>query len=93
MKQVFQFDSSGFFVCPIILKNNELIPADCTEVQPIDGLYKAKLIDGKWVEGLSQEEIDVILNVSNPKSEIDVLKENQLLIQQALDDIILGGAL
>lgn len=93
MKQIFRFDSDGFYVEPIILQDDEQVPEDCTEDQPEDGLFKAKFVDGRWVESLTEDQINEIKNAPQPKTELDLLKEKQNLIQQALDDLILGGAL
>jgi hypothetical protein len=75
MKQVFRFDNSGFYLEPVVLKSDEEVPADCTDVAPPDGLFKAKFILGKWVETLSKEEIGAILGARQPLSETDQLKK------------------
>jgi hypothetical protein len=93
MKQVYVYDSDGFFVGVALIEDDATLPPNCTEKKPQDGLFKAKFVNGEWVETKSQDEIDSILNAPKPKSELDILKENQTLIQQALDDLILGGAL
>lgn len=90
MKQVYKIDSEGYYVKPMLVENT---PSNCVEEAPPNGLYKAKFVDGQWVEGLSQSEVDEIKNTPQPKTEIELLKEKQDLMQQALDDLILGGAL
>jgi hypothetical protein len=93
MKQVFRFDANGFYMEPVILEDDQQVPSDCTENKPQDGLYKGQFLNGEWVESLTDEEINTIKNASHPPTEIDTLKANQDLIQKALDDLILGGAL
>jgi hypothetical protein len=92
VKQVYRYDLEGFYVEPVILEDKEDIPANCTEKNPENGLFKAIFVNGQWVEGMSQEEIEVIKN-TQPVSGIEELKKQQELMQQALDDLIFGGAL
>ena len=77
MKQVFKFDSNGFYVEPVILDDKEGIPTDCTSVQPPDGLFKGKFVEGAWIEGLSADEIHAIKNAPVPLSDIEALKKQQ----------------
>jgi hypothetical protein len=92
MKQVFKIDSNGLYVEPVILQDNEKTPMDCVETMP-PSLFKAKFLDGTWVEGATAKEITDIKNVPQPVSELDELKKNQELMQAALDDLLLGGGL
>lgn len=57
MKQVFRFDSNGFYVEPVILNDNDPIPVDCTEIQPPHGLFKGQFLNGAWVEGKDPADI------------------------------------
>lgn len=77
MKVVFRYDTNGFYLAPVVLKEHEPIPQDCTEIRPPDGLYKGKFVGVEWVEGLSQEEIDSIQNRPQPLSELELLKKQQ----------------
>jgi hypothetical protein len=93
MKQVVRIDSAGFYVEPVILEDNvKEVPSDCVESAP-PSLYKAKYVDGAWVEGASQAEIDALINAPQPVSELEQLKRNQELMQAALDELLLGGGL
>jgi hypothetical protein len=92
MKQVVRIDSAGFYVEPVILEDNDKVPSDCVESVP-PSLYKAKYVDGAWVEGASQTEIDALINAPQPVSELEQLKRNQELMQAALDELLLGGGL
>lgn len=93
MRKVLRIDNEGYFLGDVILKNKDIIPSDCIETHCQDGLYKPKWNGIEWVEGLSNEEINKLINTPVDKSEIEILIENQKLIQKALDDILLGGAL
>lgn len=98
MKQVFRIDDQGFFVEPVMIAEDEELPGDCVDEMPPYGLYKPKYFGGQWVEGATPEEIEAIKNPSLPKSDIEILKEENEalkerieLMQAALDDLILGG--
>ncbi|WP_141434378.1 hypothetical protein [Bacillus sp. 03113] len=75
MTQVFKIDLDGYYVGPVILQLGENIPNDCVNIKPPNGLYKAKFVNGTWIEGLTQLEIDLINNQPKTKSELDILKE------------------
>jgi N-methylhydantoinase B/oxoprolinase/acetone carboxylase alpha subunit len=92
-KQVYRIDQDGYFIEPVLINEDEKIPADCVEVFPTSGMYKQKWNGTAWVEGLSQAEIDALKNVAEPVSELDKLKKNQELMQAALDGLLLGGGL
>jgi hypothetical protein len=92
MKQVVRIDSAGFYVEPVILEDNDKVPSDCVESVP-PSLYKAKYVDGSWVEGASQAEIDALTSTPQPVSELEQLKRNQELMQAALDELLLGGGI
>lgn len=48
--EVYKFDSEGFYIEPVIIQENKSIPTDCTASIPGNGLFKAKFVDGEWVE-------------------------------------------
>jgi hypothetical protein len=93
MKFVYRIDKDGYYIEPVILKENDNIPSDCIETRPQDGFYKPQFVNNEWTEGETQEEIDAIKNAPQPLSELEQLKKQQELMQSALDDLILGGAL
>lgn len=68
-------DSENFFERYVILKDTDETPTNCVEVELQEGLYKPKWNGTEWEEGLKQEEIDAIVNVPVPKSEMEILKE------------------
>lgn len=81
MKQVFRYDLDGFYIEPVIVGKDDDVPKDCTELHPNDfgSFIKGKLNADKtaWIEGATQEEIDIIKNMSQQPSEIEQLKKNQ----------------
>lgn len=77
LKQVYKIDSNGFYIEPVIIQDNEPIPSNCVEEMPIKGLYKPKQENGKWVEGLTLEEIEAVKNQPQPPNEIEQLKKQQ----------------
>jgi hypothetical protein len=64
MKQVFKIDSNGFYVEPVILQDNDKTRSDCVETMP-PSLFKAKFLDGAWVEGATAKEITDIKKCSS----------------------------
>jgi hypothetical protein len=97
MKEVYRYDENGIYIEPVILKDGENIPDNCTEIKPMGSFYRGKFDNGQWVESMTQAEIqaemDDLINAPQPTSELDQLKKSQELMQQAIDDMILGGAL
>lgn len=93
MKNVFRVDQEGYFVEPVRIAEKEKAPIDCVDVTPPNGLYNPKWNGSAWEEGMPQSEIDAIKNAPVQKTEIDILKEQQELMQQALDEIIMGGGI
>jgi hypothetical protein len=91
MRQVFRIDENGFYVEPVLLEKDQEVPNDCSEAIPLEGLYKAKFVNGEWVEGLTQEELDTLKNILPEPEPLETLKKQQELMQQAIDDLILGG--
>lgn len=84
MKQVFKIDYQGFYLEPVILRNEEKTPSNCVEEEIPEGLFKAKFVNGAWIEGLSQIEKDAIVNKKQPKSEVEVLRDENKRLEQQL---------
>jgi hypothetical protein len=79
MKQVYKVDSEGFYMEPVILEDNQKVPANCVVFKPQNGLFKPKLNMTKtsFIEGLSQTEINALKNVTPPLTELEQLKKQQ----------------
>lgn len=77
MRQVFRFDANGFLLEPVLVEDDDKTPIDCTDIQPVDGFYKAQFVNGAWVEGATQEEINAIKNEPQPLSDIEQMKKQQ----------------
>jgi hypothetical protein len=84
--------NNGLYVEDVLLADDEKVPADCVEVPMPEGIYKpAKFESGVWATTLTQEEIDAL---NTPATyELEEIKRKQELMQQAIDDLILGGML
>jgi hypothetical protein len=104
MKEVYRYDDNGIYIEPVILKDGENIPVNCTEIKPTRSFYKGKFENGQWFESLTQAEIDELKNVPQPVSELGVEEKvaqmaDQLVItqkqleasQEALDFLLMGG--
>jgi len=72
--KVLKIDNDGFFIEDVILEEGQLIPIDCIEMLCPSGFYKPKWNNIEWVEGLTQEEIDIIKNRPIEKTELEILK-------------------
>ncbi|HDR4614629.1 TPA: hypothetical protein QCQ90_002188 [Bacillus cereus] len=94
MKVVYKYDSSFMYIEPVLLEASVTegaevyeMPENCTDVQPIDGLYLAKFDIRRqmWIESASQEYIDQLHENPMPPDEIELLKkQNATLILDAV---------
>ncbi|MBS4536800.1 hypothetical protein GOQ29_14360 [Clostridium sp. D2Q-14] len=77
----FKIDEQGYFIETVVAdKDNDA--DNLIDVMPPNGLYRARWINGEWVEDMTQEEIDTINNKpKEPTQEerIDQL-ENMILM-------------
>jgi hypothetical protein len=85
MKQVYKYDEEGFFVEPVLIENNEVLPVNCTESELPQPNYKPKFNGVEWVETLTQEQIDEIKNQPQPPSELDGLKQQNAELKQQME--------
>ena len=79
--QVYKIDKKGYYIKPVVMSDDET-PMDCIEIQPPDGLYRAKWTGFEWVEDMTQKEIEELNNKPNvptEKERIDML-ENMILL-------------
>ena len=81
MKFVRIINENGIFINEDFVE--ELTP---TTIETIcsGGFYKPKWDGSKWVEGLTQAEIDVIVNTVKPKTEIEELNDQIVATQMLL---------
>jgi len=53
-RQYFRFDKDGYLTEPVIASevwdDDNPIPDDLTDVRPPDGLWRARFVEGAWVE-------------------------------------------
>ncbi|WP_346235743.1 hypothetical protein MKY04_09380 [Lysinibacillus telephonicus] len=89
MKKCLKIDENKFLVQgeDIWIGDDEEVPAGYTDIDlPRDsegnqlGFYRAKLNGSEWEEGLTQEEIDAIVNAPTEPTELEKLQqENEQL--------------
>lgn len=48
--QVFEIDENGYFIRDVELKAGEKLPNNYIEIQPPQGLYRARWNGSEWVE-------------------------------------------
>lgn len=94
MIQVYRIDEEGYFVEPVLVPDEKSIPEDCVTEFPSYGLFKPKWDGGRWVEGLSEEEIKAILEKSNKpqpptiEEQIQQLREEKKMTDLALLELV-----
>jgi hypothetical protein len=101
MIQVWEVDQNGNIIETYLWTQEEIDTAKEEGRKIIDfpwgeGFYSPKfdLANNKWVEGMTQQEIDALKSSQLPQQPtLEEIKTRQDLMQKALDDIILGGAL
>jgi hypothetical protein len=83
-KRVYKIDENGLYLEDVILQDDEELTPDLVETEIPNGLFQPKWNGESWAEGLSQGVIDVLLNVPQQKTVIDMLQEeNQRLKAEA----------
>lgn len=75
MKKVIKIDETGLFIEDVLINENEEIPLDCIETPCPNGFYMPKWNGAKWVEGLTQEEIDELNNQPRELTEIEIQQQ------------------
>lgn len=73
MKKVIRIDETGMFVEDVILTDEEATPSDCVDVECPAGFYKPKWNGAAWIEGLTQTEINTIVNVPKEPSSDEII--------------------
>ena len=101
MKQVFKYDLDGKYIEPVIIFPDEngvyIIPTDCTdkELPQPNWLPVFDKVKKVWVETISDAEKTALQNIEQPKSEIEILKEQNsdlnLQIIEIWETLINGG--
>lgn len=88
--QIYKIDANGFFIRDVIDDGGE-IPADCVSIQPPQGLYRSKWDGATWVEGMTQEEIDVFLATKpEPKEQLYGTDQEFIRVSEDLIDILIA---
>jgi hypothetical protein len=62
MKKVIRIDANGMFVGDVILSSTEETPQDCVETPCNGQFYHPKWNGSEWLEGLTQQQIEDLLN-------------------------------
>jgi hypothetical protein len=89
MKQAYKYDAEGKYIEPVMLEEDESLPANCTDIPLPQPNWKPVFINGKWMETATEEEKNPpIIAEATP---LEKLQQEQELMRQALDELILGG--
>lgn len=89
-----KIDENGLYLEPVKFEGEDM--PDNLIIEPVpQGFQHPKWDDGKWVEGLSVEEIEARKNTPQESSEIEQLKQenemNALAIMELAEIIMNGG--
>jgi hypothetical protein len=86
MKQVFKIDDQGFYIEPVIVKDDEELEENLIETPIPEGFYRPRWNGNEWVEGLTNEEIEQLKQQHQPQlSEVDLLKQENEELKQRLE--------
>jgi hypothetical protein len=97
MKQVYKFDDNGWYIEPVIIKDGDALPANCADKALPQPNWKPRFDKSQnvWIETITDEEKAALTNVTAPKSEIDILKEQNadlnLQVIEIWETLITGG--
>ena len=75
MREVYRYDTNGFYVEPVILEEGQENPENTTNVRPQDGLFQAKWDGLKWLENLLPDEIQRRLAEKGEPDDIEALQQ------------------
>lgn len=89
MRQVYKIDSQGLYIEPVLLNEGEVLPPECVEVKPVNGLYKHKWNGKEWVEGLPVEEVEEIKNRPAPLSSKEENEQLKKRVEEAENAILI----
>lgn len=88
MKKVHRI-KDGFYIEDVVLREDELMPGDCTDIPLPEGVFwPAQIVDGVWKTTLTPEEVEEKTNYVLPKAQLEILQET--VDQLVLDNLIRG---
>lgn len=85
--KLIRIDSNGFFLEDVIVEENTVLDGLITTQCP-EGFYKPKWDGSAWTEGLSQTEIDIVKNLPQPKTELEINTERIASTEDAINIIL-----
>lgn len=94
-KEVYEIDQNGYIIERYVAEFDdegnsiEELSNNIITVYPIDGLYRAKWNGIEWVEGMAQEEIDLLNGQTIELTD----KEKIAQLEQIIDTMLTGGTL
>lgn len=93
LKEVYEIDENGFifeiYVKDLNEEDNHLeeLAKNIITIQPPNGLYRAKWTGTEWVEGMSQDEI----NILNNQPQLPTAEERLKMAEDTLVFLLIGG--
>lgn len=91
-------ENNNIVFSDVVLEEGQQFVEVFAKTQPINGhnqpYLKPQWTGTEWIETATQEELNLAYPViEESKTELEILQENQALMQKAIDDLLLGGAL
>lgn len=71
--QVYEINEQGYYIKPIEIANDSELTSNLITIPPQNGLYKAKWTGKKWIETLTQIEIDALNHAPKEPTENETL--------------------
>jgi hypothetical protein len=87
MKHLYEVDENGFFVRDVHLSDVQEIPPNCVETFLPNGMFSPKYVDGAWVNGLTDDEIDLLMG----RDLLTTKAKKDAELNKACQDAILAG--
>lgn len=89
MRQVYKYDSEGNYKEPIMIEDNEPIPPNCTDKELLQPNWELVFDKAKneWIETITDTEKEALTNIEQPKTEIEILREENAQLNLAVIDL------
>lgn len=82
-----KIDADGFFVEDVIVDTSQEVPENYISKPVPEGFYKPQWTGEEWVEGLSQDELEKILNAPRPVDPYEAIGDQ--LVNLELENCLL----
>jgi hypothetical protein len=77
MKQVYKYDNNGNYIEPLLIEDGHNLPNNCTDKEPPQPNWKPVFNGTKWIETITQEELNALQKQPIPLSPFEQLQKDQ----------------